>query len=546
MMDQKLTRRGFLEGSGLAALMVVGGPALLSACGAATSATKGSSSLRIGLLTDQDTLNVFTSVDAPELFRCVYDNLMAYDAHLNPQLQLAKTKTASADGKTLTYTLQPGAKFHDGTPVTSADVKFSYDLVVKTGLSGAAFFIHTLVSTAAPDPGTFVATFSDPPADDPGLFVPIVPQHIWGSLAKGKIAAFTNDAMIGSGPFKFVEWKHGQSWKIERNPDYWGTKAGLESASWIVFQNEETLALALRQGEIDLTYPLTATIFAGLRNTSNVDAVRYQAIEFVHFGFNLSTNPKSTGNPLLRDKVIRQAMAYGTDKNKIVQLVLEGYGTPGTTVIMPAFSEWFLNIPASEQYAYNPQLANSILDQAGYAQTSSGIRQSPGGKPLHFRLFASTVIPLLAPAAQLLIPMMKAIGIQMDLTTMSDPSLSNQVFTLIDYDAFVWDWFSTPTPTFMLSVETTGAIGTLSDTYYSNPAYDQLVALEAKTTDLKTRQQLVYEAQKIFYEDAAYIILFYLDALMAHRTDTIAGWSNVPGGIVNNNTAAGIVNLKPA
>ena len=228
MMDQKLTRRGFLEGSGLAALMVVGGPALLSACGATTSSTKGSSSLRIGLLTDQDTLNPFTSVDAPELFRCVYDNLMAYDAHLNPQLQLAKTKTASADGKTLTYTLQPGAKFHDGTPVTSADVKFSYDLVVKTGLSGAAFFIHSLVSTAAPDPNTFVATFSNPPADDPGLFVPIVPQHIWGTVPQGKVAAFTNDSMIGSGPFKFVEWKHGQSWKIERNPDYWGTKAGLE------------------------------------------------------------------------------------------------------------------------------------------------------------------------------------------------------------------------------------------------------------------------------------------------------------------------------
>ena len=150
---------------------------------------------------------------------------------------------------------------------------------------------------------------------------------------------------------------------------------GSSSVSWIVFQNEETLALSLRQGEVDLTYPLTATIFAELKNAANIAALRYQAIEFVHFGFNLSSDPKSTGNPLLKDKVIRQAMAYGTDKNKIVQLVLEGYGTPGSTIIMPAFSEWFLNIPASEQYAYNPDLANSILEQAGYKQTSSGLRQ---------------------------------------------------------------------------------------------------------------------------------------------------------------------------
>ena len=98
MMDQKLTRRSFIEGSGLAALLAVGGPALLAACGANTSTSKGSSSLRIGLLTDQDTLNVFTSVDAPEFFCCVYDKLMVYDAHLSPQLSLAKTKTASTDG----------------------------------------------------------------------------------------------------------------------------------------------------------------------------------------------------------------------------------------------------------------------------------------------------------------------------------------------------------------------------------------------------------------------------------------------------------------
>ena len=127
---------------------------------------------------------------------------------------------------------------------------------------------------------------------------------------------------------------------------------------------------------------------------------------------------------------------------------------------------------------------------------------------------------------------------------MSDPTLSKQVFTLADYDCFVWDWFSVPTPTFMLSVETKASIGTLSDSYYVNPAYDRIVALQSVETDFKKRQQLVFEAQKIFYDSCAYIVLFYMDALEAHRTDTLTGWLNVPGGIDNNNTDAGLVNLK--
>jgi peptide/nickel transport system substrate-binding protein len=545
MLDRSLTRRTFLQGSGTAALLLATTPSLLAAC---VSGTKGKSStaLRIGLLTEQDTMNPFTSVDAPELFRCVYDYLMQYDAQLAPKLSLAKTKTASPDGKTITYTLQQGVKFHDGTLLTSADVKFSYDLVKSTGLSGAAFFIKTLVSTEAPDDNTFVAKFSAPPADDPALFIPIAPKHIWGSIANDKIATFTNDAMVGSGPYKFVSWTHNQSWKITRNPDYWGPKPGMETISWVVYQNEETLALAIRQGDISLTYPLSATIFAGLQHAANVAAVKYSAIEFVHFGFNLSNSPKSKGNPLLRDLTLRQAMAHAVDKKKLVELVLEGYGTVGSTIIMPAFTEWFLKIPESEQLQFDPALAKRILDGAGYVDKGSGVRQSPEGKPLHFRLFASTVIPQLAKAAQLVVPMLNDVGIKMDLTVMSDPSLVNQVFTLIDYDCYVWDWFTPPTPTIMLSVQTVAAQGTLSDSYYDNPAYDRLVELQASETDLKTRQALVYQAQKIFYDAVGYIVLFYVDPLMAHRTDGFTGWIEVDGGPANNNTPAGLLALKPA
>ena len=350
-MNDHISRRRFLQGSATAALLALAGPLQWGL--EMQPATASTAVLRIGLLTDQDTLNPFTSVDAPELFCCVYDKLLAWDRNLQPQLSLAKTRTTSPDGKTITYTLHPGVKFHDGTPLTSADVKYSFDVVKKTGLSGAAPFVTNLVSTEAPDDLTFVTKFTEPPADDAGLYVFIVPKHLWQSLSFAQIATYPNNAMIGSGPFKFVNWVHGQSWTIARNPGYWGPAPGLQTISWLVFQNEETLALSLTQGEIDLTYPLTATIYFSLQNTPHVAAARYEAIEFVHFGFNLWTSPKSKGNPLLQDLRLRQAMAHAIDKNKLVQLVLEGYGSAGTTIIMPAFSDWHYNIPSAEQFGYD-------------------------------------------------------------------------------------------------------------------------------------------------------------------------------------------------
>jgi peptide/nickel transport system substrate-binding protein len=98
----------------------------------------------------------------------------------------------------------------------------------------------------------------------------------------------------------------------------------------------------------------------------------------------------------------------------------------------------------------------------------------------------------------------------------------------------------------MLAVETKSSFGTSSDAYYSNPVYEKLVAREATELNFKRRQRLVYQAQKLFYDDVGYIVLFYTDPLEVHRTDTITGWKDVPGGIVDNWTDEGYLKLRPA
>jgi peptide/nickel transport system substrate-binding protein len=97
----------------------------------------------------------------------------------------------------------------------------------------------------------------------------------------------------------------------------------------------------------------------------------------------------------------------------------------------------------------------------------------------------------------------------------------------------------------MLAVETKAAFGVFSDAYYNNPTYDKLVAQQAAELDFKRRQQLVYQAQKMFYDDVGYVVLFYTDVLEAHRTDTFTGWENVPGGVAGNWSSAGELALRP-
>ena len=112
---------------------------------------------------------------------------------------------------------------------------------------------------------------------------------------------------------------------------------------------------------------------------------------------------------------------------------------------------------------------------------------------------------------------------------MDDPALVDKVFTEFDFDAFVWVWTSPPNPTFMLSVESNTTFGVLSDVYYSNPEYEKLYQAQTVETDFKKRQALVHQAQQIFYDDAAYAVLYYPSVLLANLTDKLTGWLPIPG-----------------
>jgi peptide/nickel transport system substrate-binding protein len=538
------TRRHFLVRVGGATFALSAGSSFLAACGASSSKSSKDVPLRVGILTDLDTLNPMSTVDSLETHWLVYDKLMVYNQHLVPALSLATSRQVSPDAKTITFKIHPDAKFHDGKPLTSTDVQFSFELVKSTGLSFAAPYLTDLETVDTPDAQTVVANYSKPPADDPGVMTAILPKHIWQGMSKNDIIKFTNSQMIGSGAFKFGNRKTGASWEFVRNPDWWGTAPGIASVSWIVYANPQSLAIALQQGTLDVTYPLSASIWKGAGG-SDVVAKAYPPLGFDHFAHNVAALDNSKGNPLLKDRVVRQALALSLDREKLIQLVLEGQGSPGTTVIPPAMAQWHADIPASELLNNDPARAQAMLDAAGY-RMKNGVRVSPSGQPLHFRLYTSTVFDRLKSAAELIVQMAKNIGVTYDLTVMQDAQLAGKVFTDIDYDSFVWTWTTPPNPTFMLSVQSCDTFGVLSDTYYCEPSYQDLFNAQKVEPNVAKRQQMVKQAQTLFYQDAAYAVLYYPNVLEAYRTDSLTGWLNQPNGVVDNWTDANYLALQPA
>ncbi len=489
------------------------------------------------------------STEAQEILQLVYDKLIEYDTHLKPEPGLAQAWDYSSDGLDITYRLRPGVRWHDGQAFSSDDVKFTFDLIHAQNLSEYSQWLVDLTGVETPDANTVVLRFAKPQAFNPGLAIPILPKHIWGGKSIAEIQKFANQTPIGTGPFRFVEWKRGESVTVKRNADWWGDPPAAAQVIWVLYGNEDVMAQGLRAGEVDILTEVPPTIWDGLAGADAVKPVSLPSFSFHHIGINVSTSSSSGGNPLLLDTSIRQALSYAVDRNQLVQLALAGHGKPGSVLLPPAFGDWQLQIPPDQQMNANPDRAKQLLDQAGYVDTNGdGVREAPDGTPLEFRLIAIESTTVDVRAAELFRDAAQAVGIKLDLQTMDENTLGNTVYNAKapDWDIFVWGWDSgVADPDYMLGIVLTSQIGGNNDVYYSNPRYDRLYDKQATTTDEAARMAIVHEMQQMFYDSAAYLIMWYQDKLQAYRTDTWKGWTPTPGGMVFNFTRDNYLKVQP-
>jgi peptide/nickel transport system substrate-binding protein len=535
-------------------LLGVGLAASAQATGSASPSPAASGSkvvLTVGMTEDIDSANPFTGIAAVsyEIFQMEYPTLTEYDAsdfHIVPGL--AESWKESADHTTWTYKIRSGLTWSDGVPMTAKDAAYTFNRVINGQYERTNYgsYVDNITKAVATDDTTLVLTVKKPSPIMEKLYVYILPEHIWKSIDEKEVKSYTNEGTptsptVGSGPFTMVERKVGQFIRMQANPTFYRGRPAVDEVVFKIYKNQDALGQALKKGEIDFADSLEANVFKSLEGQPGITTLSATYSGFNELAFNTGAalddgTPIGDGNPLLKDKALRQALSWAVDKQAMVDRVLGGGGTPGSTIIPSMYAN--LHLDPANPYGYDPEKAKSLLDAAGYKVGSDGIRADSKGNRLSFRLFGRTDSSgnNSQKAVQFLKGYLNAVGVEVTTKMVASDNLT----TLIGegkFDMFEWGWVVEPDPNYQLSTFTCAnrsykdgdsIYANLSDSFYCNPAYDTLFDQQSVETDDAKRTAIVKQMQQMLYDDAPYIITYYYDNPEAYRSDRFTGFVNQP------------------
>ena len=499
--------------------------------------------VRIGGSGGPDTLNPATALMSRSfiIFELVYSSLYELQLDGTYSLDLLESAENSPDGLVWTYKLRTGAKFHDGQPLTARDVLFSYQLYMGNPDSGESFpymtpYTEGFSKVEAPDDQTVVLTLNEPiPNIESRIaFMYILPEHIWKDFNTFKAASeYTNDALVGSGPFKLKEYKQNEFTHLVANHEYFGKGPKVDEVIFQVFENADVMVQALKTGQVDMVTDVLNTAIPALKNAENVKVVSGPpfAPDVTDILINLvdpANCPEGsacTGHPSLRDRNVRLALSHATDKQDLINVILLGLGTPGVTLIPDSLGIWYNN--TIQDYAFDLDKANQLLDAGGYKDTDGdGVRQMPdGSNPLIYRLNWSSDSTTSQRLAEMVSKTWEKIGVKTQMQALDPNALTTICCPNFDFDLIIWGWGSDPDPKALLNVMTTKEITTgVSETGYSSPEYDALYDQSNTEMDQQKRVDIIWKMQQIVHNDVVYIIPYYSQAVEAYRTDRFKGW----------------------
>ncbi len=524
----------------------------------APAATGGT--ITIGSTAAPDTLNPGAAylIEAFDVFELVYDGLITVDLRAQAQPQLAREWSVADDNRTWTFTLHEGITWHDGTPLTSEDVKFTFEMIA--GFDSFALlkdYTSLLESVEAPDPTTVVITFSEPVANTDERFsaLYILPKHIWEPFDEAAAGEFENVEMIGSGPFKMAEYRPGEFLRLDAVKDHYLTPPQVDGVIFRVYNNGDAMVQALRTGEVDLIDVPTNTVVRPLQSEASVEVVIGNGLSLSDIFFNVVTPENCppddgvcSGHPALQDVRVRQAIAHATDKQQLIDVVLLGLGVPGLSLVTPGHGEAFAS--QVEDYAFDVARANQILDEAGYADTDGdGVREMPADPATALRLRYSYPSDQSTDGQriyELLRDQWAQAGVAIDLTPLDADALTAICCPAFDFDVIYWGWGLGIDPASLLYITTTEQIPTgISEAGYSNPEYDALFQQQLVTIDRAERSALLHEMQEILLRDVPYIIPWYAQTIEAYRSDRFTGFVIDPDGLQNLNSRISLTAITP-
>jgi len=534
-------RMASLAAIGVGAALMLAGPL----AGSSARADSGSeTTLTVPADTQMTTFNPFLSYYDGELnvIGAIYPTLTMLDTEGKPIPYLADSWKTSSDKLTWTFNLHPGLKWSDGQPLTAHDVAWTFNLIMHnaTAATSNGSLVENFRRVTAPDDNTVVITTKRPQANMlylsvPVSGIPIVPQHIWTSHVAGlKNYRNMDFPVVGYGPFVLTGFKTNQYAQMTANKSFFLGAPGYDKVVTNYYSNSDAAAAALTSGQLQQISGLTPAQYNAMSSKNDVmtyqtEASGWTAVEINSGAKTRSGKPIGTGNPILKDIRVRQAIALGINRDELVRKVLDGHGIVGGGYLPPGYPQFFWKPSSSESLAYDPTRAKQLLDQAGYKVGANGVRVAPDGKPLVFRLGIHSDDATDAAIAPYLKEWMSAIGVKLDVNAMSFDQLNSNL-AKGDWDMLMDGWSTGPDPTYLLSIQTCGTLpedngqNGNTDAFFCNHQYDRLYKRQQTQFDAAQRVQTIASMQKILYANNADLILFYKNGLSGLRTDLVSDY----------------------
>lgn len=468
---------------------------------------------------------IYATTSDTNVTQLIFDSLVKPDAELKMTGDLAKSWDISADGLTYTFHLNEGVKWHDGQPFTANDVAFTFTSMADSKYDGGAYSRVQPVAGAEDyhdgkaqsvsgikvvDDNTISFTLKSPNASFlASLYIGILPEHLLKDVSPADWAknGFNRDP-IGTGPFKFAKWETGQFIEVDANADYFGGAPKLDKII-TRFGDANTMLAAFMNKEIDIV-PVPSDQVASIKTLDFASVAAANDLSVYYVGFNLL-------NPFFKDLKVREALAYGTDKNLIVSSVIGEYGEVSDDLFPNA--HWSHN-PDVTKYPYDTAKAKQLLEEDGFKLNGSGIYEKDG-KELKFTLSVPTGKTEREKTGVLLKQQWGEIGVKVDIASLDFSTLVTKLLPkggdgkqravkADDYDAYILGFGVEADPDEYRSYFDSNFMPPNGYNFvnYSNPQVNALFDKELTQTNQDERTATFHEIGKTLSDDLPWIAIY--------------------------------------
>jgi peptide/nickel transport system substrate-binding protein len=463
----------------------------------------------------------------------IYDGLVRYDKDLNIAGAIADSWSFSKDCLELTFKLRRDVKWHDGHPFTADDVLFTYNTMINPKTPAPFKEGYLLVKSAgAPDPYTVRVTYEKPYARALTTWSDyMLPKHLLEPyVTQGKLRESPqNRSPIGTGPYRFQEWRTAEKVVLLANPDYYEGRPYIGRVVYRVIPSQATIFLELKAKGVDYVRTLTAfqyarqTDYPAFRKAYN--KFRYPSSFYTFLGFNLK-------DPRFADRRVRQAFAHAINKRELIDGVVLGLAREVNGPIRPG--TWAFTDDV-RRYAYSPDKAKALLAQAGWIdRDDDGVVEDKEGKPFAFTILTNQGNDERKKVAEIIQQRLKEVGVKADIQVIEWAAFIKEYVKPRRFEAVILGLGAGVDPD-QYAVWHSSQTGPdqMNRTSYANPEVDHLLEMGRASCVQEERVKYYRRIQEILAEDVPMVFLYFKDELPAVSA-RFRGIKEAPAGIMYN------------